>query len=988
MDMNSNREQGFILITVLVLLAVLTIAAIASNFKTNVASKIARSSSHLDQAFIAANAGLTQIYWYWSSEGNSTTGGIKEFKDLSDFLNNGTTAPSIYKPALAVSKTSDAPTDAQIQADSGFKVYTLTSLGISSDVYTWAAAEARFLPQVAVWMTTFDDVETDGYPYKTSVDKTTSTCPHGCRVVTYALGRYDQSRVLLRESQSFLDQKLGGVSAMTNAPAGDTFSTICSGGASDGTFSNGQLWPISPAETTPTGPVLIEATQAMFQKDSVPSGTAMASNTEFRKHGSFLFREGNSSKTGAVFEHTPLIMYSGHGRDTTAKDEAVKVDFASHQRKTTAENLPSDYLPLKLVDAPLMVGTKKIQYFAEKNSNLFNIDSYRWAAEQLTCQNPAALDGIGGNGNYCSRGELLRQSLVAMGYPAYAPVTGRLTAAQFEYNVANAIPMFGFVRLMMPAIVATNSNKGLVRGGGNPVYSETCDGKTYKGHILGGEYQLKLGTPAHNFGINNPGSPATGAYNKGTIFPNNGKLGNKARMIVYGTVVIDYFHDAGNSGNGNGFFDADATGANAEWILTPLESPDVFFQPDFPILINPVMPRFTGVSDPYAVPTAARNPRPLSATNDLTTSGRVNMAIASGSSPASVNLASPYDGHFPWAEGMMFAPNTVDLAGTMRLMSRKATSTNLNGDFISTPIIDGVGLIEMAQGFGRNTKVNTVTTSMKNLLALDNPERTGSGTEEDILHYYYDLMKPTVDPYNAMDYPVAPWPGHELGSNFCMGTYDCGTSDPAAAPVYNHMGDKMHLMFPTGYMHGWKVALAALNLNADEFNHILSGAGTQLGIVAGLYPQITACTALTCPAGRPFSIKDAGFKNLAAVQAVEDSESKFFYVTPDATTGYGRLDYEWKDIPSTIYSGGLIDIHGSTNMNGIMYTPGPLEWGTTGGLSYINGSIITGYGMSVGYRNGSQNSNYLVVYDMQSVDNATTSLLAIKLRRYDWQRLY
>jgi len=75
-------------------------------------------------------------------------------------------------------------------------------------------------------------------------------------------------------------------------------------------------------------------------------------------------------------------------------------------------------------------------------------------------------------------------------------------------------------------------------------------------------------------------------------------------------------------------------------------------------------------------------------------------------------------------------------------------------------------------------------------------------------------------------------------------------------------------------------------------------------------------------------------------------------------------------------------------MCGIMYTPGPLEWGSDNALSYINGSIITGYGMAVAYLGRGQDSHYLLVYDMQSVDNATTSLLAIKLRRYDGQRLY
>ena len=520
-----------------------------------------------------------------------------------------------------------------------------------------------------------------------------------------------------------------------------------------------------------------------------------------------------------------------------------------------------------------------------------------------------------------------------------------------------------------------------------------------------------LGTPD---GLGGFGPPLDGIAdqpygftpNGGTIKTDtDGDLGCNARLIVYGTLLIDYFADynIGTLAANNPDYSSSATAYNTvydpaagERLLTPLESPDVYLAVEHNMMINPVMPRFGG-NDPLAFPTAAAEVAPARSTTDLITAGLVNMVNVNNVNNVAndnINLASPYDGYFPWAEGLV-PPAGVGNVGTMRLQSRATVADNPKNE----------DLVMMGKNIGRNTQQNAVNTDMLSLLSLAKPIRAGdtAGTEADILHYYYKLMKETLDQTRANDWPIAPWPGNTLSANFCIGAEDCGTSinNPTAAQVNNHMGDKIHLMFPTGYMHAWKVALAALDIKASEWNNLLTaGVGIAGAGTGGLYKQLkNGCSqfgALAgggCAAGLPFNFGvDDGAKDLATVQGIQDNSGKFYAVTADPVTGYGLLDYNWQDIPSTMYSGGLLDMHAHSNMNGIIYTPGPLEWepgnsnyDTGVHLSYISGSIITGYGAYT--KNKTTKDRYVLVYDQQAVDNINVNQVVIVLRRYNWQML-
>ncbi|MDQ6989132.1 MAG: hypothetical protein Q9M19_04555, partial [Mariprofundaceae bacterium] len=760
---------------------------------------------------------------------------------------------------------------------------------------------------------------------------------------------------------------------------------------------------------TSNGSTVIEVTQTPYINGLVPSGTALASNSAIGSGGKG-FRSDITSTTGTTFETTPILIYSGHDAYSN-----VRLDYASVTLDTNGVQMPVDLLPTKLVSAPMFDAYGgEVKYFADPTEQLFEMDAYRWAAEQFVCQTPDNpfvapfyTDGANGNGAFCTKADALRRSLIGLGFPAYAPVTGRLSIAQFQWNVANGIPMFGLVRLMFPAVPDSG------------VAAQTCNGVTTQLHIIqssgdNGSVDVYANGRGWDFNKLMAGGTYTGfmpvpdragyafAPSADSVNPNaepddDGALGPNARIILYGSFLIDYFADYDIEGDGtagfagNSVFDA----AGGERILGILESPDVYLAIEHNILLNPVMPRFSG--DPYAFPTAAvttlgnsvpaatpsrlgNNPAlNVAADRGLATAGRINMVDVNDGTDAAfnkpVNLASPYDGYFPWSEGLVPVAGEGNV-GTMRLMSRATTADNASNE-------------SLVKSMAAGSSPAIPTTGMTALLNLAKPTRAGStsGKEADILNYYYRLMTKTASQYRDNDWPIAAWPGNNLAENFCIGKEDCGVNG-----TDNHNGDKTHLMFPSGYMHGWKVALAALDMSADEWNNMLTGIATPVGSIpaASLWEQIqNSCDGTMCRLGRPFSVSDIG---LYKAVSLEQNQGKYFFVTEDATTGYGLLDGAWQDIPTQMYSGGLLDMHAHSNMNGIIYTPGPLEWepgnsnyDTGVHMSYVTGSIITGYGSYT--KNRSADDRYILVYDAHAVDNIATSSMVVVLRRYDWQLL-
>ncbi|MDX8402340.1 MAG: hypothetical protein R8K47_06900, partial [Mariprofundaceae bacterium] len=743
--------------------------------------------------------------------------------------------------------------------------------------------------------------------------------------MVYALGRHGQTRRLIREVQGVISNLLEGVSAMTNAPSYGSFKEMCSEASPKSTTAdNGGTAFKSTLDNT-----VIEVTQAPYLRDlnnpsSNPSGTAILSNTRVGQGGK-AFRNGTSTQMGLTFDQDPRILYAGHG--PAAADNQARGDLAGQTPKDNAapyDNLPPGELPHNLVKAPVLNTADELTYFPNGNSQLFELNAYRWAAEQFTCQVPSD-PADSRNGRFCDNAERLRQAVDAIwfanyGVHAWAPISGRLTLAEFEYNVNYGIPMFGIIRVMLPTAPTGGS------------FSCTVDGAPVSGNF----YNFTNATLTTN-ASGGPG-PYDGYSAPGGFQPDSdGTLDGTARLVVYGSLMFDFFDDA----NGNDVFDP----ASGERLLTPLESTDAYMKFEMPILINPVLPRDPtgGSSGLIQFPSA-----------------HAGGLIQSGSSGNPVNLAAPDgSGWYPGQEGLIPMTDSTSrqlgLTGTMRLM------TNAGSD----------GLVDLANKANAGFPPG-------NAVAM-------FAAESAMLNYYYEIYKAVAPQGDAVAWPVAAFPAG-ITSAFCIGQEDCAAGD-------NH-GDRLHLLFPSGYMHGWKVALAALDLTADDWNTLL-GDGTGGGIdiftdTGSLWNQHNTAKDFgdaNYPKGSPFNpALDPGF---AAAQDIEGRQSDYFSVMQDApawganhhylkgdiikvvtgtppnetiqffrmtadpygdsgavppnwggappiadntatwelvTTAYPLLTSDWRDIPAEMYVGGLLDMHAHSNINGIVYTPGPLEW--------------------------------------------------------------
>ncbi|MDX8411383.1 MAG: hypothetical protein R8K46_05880 [Mariprofundaceae bacterium] len=952
----NHKERGFVLVSVVVLLAILTTLGATAMFKSSIEVSVSVSAEQGEQALAAANAGLAENFAYWRFDSN----GNIERDDILAAMKDGTPSPFHYDESLAVSsmfslnQLAGGDIDNWIKGSSVIRVYDVLARGMDRIASAnWASG---INPQVAIWATSYHPQTGSAYPYASPNASLNAGGCADCKIVVYALGRSGTSRRLLREIQVTTTEALAGVAALTNAPPYGSFDQACMEADNKTDLGNISAWKASINNTA------VEVTQAPYIRnassvDSKPSGVAIKSNTDLGGGGKG-FRKQDKSTTGASFEFSPLLNYSGHGSGAAA-NESRGNDADTIQDNTNPydnlDQLGAHELPHNLVMAPTMNTDDEMTYFSDANAQLFNLDAYRWAAEEFVCQDPSKPDGSNGNGRYCSKAEALR---LAVG--GAAPVAGRLTVAEFEYNVNYGFPMFGMVRVMLPTT------------GSGTNFSCTVNGQSFSSEF----YEISGSVATME---TDPGG-GSGFYD-GSIstVDSDGILDGTARVLVYGSLFFDFFTDEGDPSisetcetkkvevividkkgkkkkkkvkktvctnndplEDNNVFDPAASGGG-ERLLEPLEAVDSYMKIEFPILINPTMPR----GSLGAFPTAAGG------------------TIATGVSSNPVNLAAPTGGYFPPTEGLVL-PSDSDsyekgLAGTMRLMSNQ----NTYGGF-SMPSDGLVSISEALEASGTFPPAGAPA-----LFSAHEAE----------LEYYYDLAYKTAKQSDSFSWPMAAFPqGSALSGTFYIGVED-------AAAGHND-GDMLHLLFPSAYMHGWKVALAALNLTASDWNNLLTDLASGLASQHATHRNYGDSA---MPKGSPFNtVEDAGYSESAAL---ETEQSKFFYVDDTHTSGYGLLTEEWRDIPAEMYVGGLLDMHAHANINGVVYTPGPLEWepgnseyaGNDHHLAYISGAIITGYGAYV--KNKVADGRYVLSYSNDTLDNLNTNNAAPKLERSAWQAL-
>jgi len=928
-QVKSPSEEGFILISVIIILAILTIIGTVLLMKSKVQTQVSATSVVAGQALAAASAGLAENYAYWAYD---SPAGAAEKDAVVAAASAGTAVSGIY--SQAASGTTAIPTDAAIQGSlTGYRVYNVTAAGMAGVPNAqWATVNT---PQVAVWATRFNKQAPPAYPYISS--PLAGACSD-CNVAVYSLGRSgipggNDSRKMLREIQLSATSQLEGVSAMTNAPAYATWQDACDGAHHAIPVGGKDKKGDTPTPvTTPSYATidwLIEATQAEYVLKKSPSGVAFASNTSTGP-GEKSFRKGKSTTTVATMDSDPMIVYSGHGATSGARANLLSTTLDG-----TGANLPDPNLPSLLVSQPLLASTP-LDYFdpADPNKQLFNLDAYRWAAEQFTCNGAAS-------GAFCAKAEALRLAVDALpSYVATAPVSGRLSLAEFEYNVAKGIPMFGMVRVMYPVYYQASLG--------------TC--ANYKG---GTEAVLAYDTATPTTGLY-----VGGAYDgSATKLDGDGKLGPKAKLIVYGSILYDFFTDM----DGNGFFDPSVSVASGtkpvypdgkpsktalpvtvyEHLVTPFEAVDARMELE---LMDTVNPGLHNAAAPTNFPTA-----------------NAAGTITIGSSAKPVNLASPTSGWFPNSEGML-PVSANQIMGEMDLMKIVGGA---NGKAQLNVLADKMKVAGGLTGAAK-TYANTLFTNAAMHARLD---------------YYYQLMHETAKKSDANSWPMDDFPA-TMNDSFCIGSEDCTTSNTAT--MTNNDGDKFHLLAPSGYMHGWKVALAALDMKAADWNALLTGTvGLAATHSAGNAGYGYDWNDVTYPKGSPFNMKavagvtiDVGASRTAELTL---DQGRYFYVDGSDPSGYGLMTSAWKDIPAQMYAGGLVDIHHVTNISGVTYTPGPLEWETGNNsltlppTGYFNGAIITGFGA---FMENKGKASAVLVYDNQSVDNLSVNTTTIVMRRY------
>lgn len=936
-SMSRQNEKGFVLVTTLVLLAILTVLGVMSAYKTVVEIKVSKLSGDSAKALMVANAGLATVFDYWA---NDSAEFDKAITDMSNGTVSASATSTLFELTHSPSSLGDTtylPSDADIQSASKkiwvYEMTDSTSFFQLSDKSTWGSSTR---PQVAVWATRFN-APSNEYPYE-SPNRTSSASCANCRLVVYALGRMGETRRLVRQVMSTGDAKLDGVSALTNAPSYRNWSDFCSGTRNGGAQAYygqsekdaGNSVDVAWGCTSCDADVLVDATQADYVKGLIPSGIALASNTHIGGD-SKNFRKGTTSTTIATFDSIPIIAYSGHGSTTT--DTAMKVDYASevvYDTPLPAPNLPNNKLPRKLVNDKLFDESDEVTYFqGSPNAHLFNLDVYRWAAEQFTCQTSGSgttklTTAATGSGKYCLQADALR---AALGNPA--PVTGRLTMAEFEYNMANSIPMFGMVRVMYPVYQTSTTALGTCAAlGGASVYpydtAEPTARVTNTGSYSGNATTLDLD-------VDGSGNPT------GT----GGTLGPNAKLIVYGSIFFDFFVDEGTgAANGNGTFDPES----GERLVNAFEAADARMELELPAYVNPALPKFTSTVTATTFPTGASGHSGTISTNTGSTKP----------SGVAINLASP-SGWFPSSEGRI-----------------PSTSDNSVGSMAVVDNLVAIGL-QITPSSSQGGGGLTLSTS-------NAPSLYTNSSYINRFKYYYDLMYASANRGDSNGWPMSPASAPSvLTGNICIGSEDCA--------VGNNDGDKLHVLFPSGYHHGWKVALAALDMTANDWNSMFSNLSALASSLKKTSTSSYNHGSSQRPRGSPFNATlDTGFGSTNLTN-IKDGQALYFYITPDSGSGYGLLDGSWRDIPAMIYAGGLVDTHEHNNVSGIIYTPGPLEWETgkiSGGTGYVTGAIITGFGQ---FTENSQVAKQVYVYDNQAVDNINTTQTNIVLRRYAWQEL-
>ncbi len=734
MNLENSHESGFILITAIMIVAILTIVGTTAWFKTNIQMKVSVTVLESEQAFAAGNAGLETTYAYWSYDPY----GQSEYTDVQNDIINDTTVSGIYIDlldpysmedllAIATSTYSKTDVDDLIATTTGIRVYNVTSSGMTAVANS---AWGTFDPQVAVWATSFSSQNEPNYPYGVNnANVNTGSCAD-CNLVVYALGRSGNASHLLRQTFSSVSFNITGVSAITNAPAYDSFSEMYNAVCPYST-------PISDTANTPgakgatNGLVVVDITQST-------DGNALKSNASVGRAGK-AFRSGVNSNPALTIDSNPEIVF-----DPTVESSTASPQVDHNQQSPTSSN------------SPFIEENQTLNWFTSANNHLFNLDIYREAANTIRTGTKGWTTATEKGIDWTLATDRDGPYNLATGNSGI-PRSGTLTVREFMYNVQRAIPMYGLVRVLVPTLIDSGGDfgAGLACDTGTDtftIYSQNPQVSRY-GVLSAANVLAQTG---------DGGSEAVDIKDMDISASPASTTNVQAKVIVYGMLFIDYYHDSDD----NGLYDA----VNDK-LFTPVESVDIYMKIHIPLIINPAL--------------------------DGTDSGLADDSATAGKDYSHVSAAKG-----KWYG--MDLDNSPD--GEMDLMSMPYTDSSDPSIFEVAVSSRGFGSAGSSTYFTSKASGRNVAAGFVNMLYGTNRGHAGGATLAKRLAYYLNTKKA------ASTAQIADFPSNSLASfqAFYIGNNGTGTT-PDAADVY-------HLISPSGYVHGWRRAFQVTTMPANVWN--------------------------------------------------------------------------------------------------------------------------------------------------------------------------
>jgi len=725
-----DDERGFILVTSIILLAILTILGAVSFYKTNIEIKVSAGSVEAEQAFAAAQAGLDFNYAYWTADTGS------EYSNLTDYVNKsiGASAPGVYinnyADKIADVGATSAAIDTWVTTTSGLRLYDVTESGLVS--ITTGDWGVDTYAQVAIWATSYDPAT--GYPYGSAKRNHVAAADRcaDCSLVAYSLGRSGKAYRLVREMQNVVNSRIVGVAPLTNAPKYGSFEEM---------YEDTCIQTISTTPATGASGntdqflnrVLIDATQA--------SDEAMISNDD-GQIGDRNFREDADSNPQLTLDSHPVIAFDESAPQVEAFDFA-----AGATSPWIGQNLSTDPYATPL------------DFFEDATSQLFDLNVLREAANTIrtgttgyvpvdlyTAANPLVYQTTGTG---TDERNITWATARAGAYNLKTgnngvPRSGTLTVREFMYNVQRRIPMYGLVRVLVPADNQTDFAGGMdctfrVPAGHPSNTGGTLALKAYDGNPM--KYaDLTLAQVIADSGTGTHSGDDVGDI---SISSKNGGTEEAAAIIVYGSWFLDHFYDANN----NGTYDS------GEHILSAFEAIETKRDFELPIMVNPVLDGTIGF---------AANTR-TDAGAIISSSGNYFGADADGVGNGQMDLM---------VKGGVSTVTTVDM---MDVAKDVRDDTNLY--FVG------------ASGAPNSNFFDAVLTN-------NGGTHTGTGTATlaERLEYYYETVRASTGT------DMSAFPANAAALNSFYIANDGSTTAEGS--------DVFHLMAPSGYVHGWKRAFA------------------------------------------------------------------------------------------------------------------------------------------------------------------------------------